>query len=581
MHMNTNQKLILIICTLLSAVLLPLALPNELFTDGNPLLGVFALSFFFLALSRAPSFGFAAVLGMIFGAVSTMLANYWLANFGDYSFWTLGGVTLGYVGYNALLAPFIYGCIKMKPRFRVFVIAAVWALYEYLKSSGFLGYPWGLIAYPVHTVLPFVQFTDITGLWGLSFLMAFLNALVAEIILQRFPGFLAAGPEWGLAAGLKPALGAGPDSGPAAGTAVDSGLTAGPDQLLRPFLRSPKKNPLPWQDYGLFALALTALAFGYGVTRMLLPIPVEKTVTMLLIQQNKDPWERGMNVKSIGTARELTRKGINQSIRQYNKPPDLIAWNETALRHVSQADLDFFAGTGTYNLIGAPVPVSRNPFRAYNAAILISPQGRPLEYYAKQHPVPFVESIPFWDIPVVKAFFEKIVGIGSFWVLGDEYRVFHLPLPDGGSLRFSTPICFEDVFPGLCRRFFLKGAEVLINMSNDSWSKTHSALTQHIAAAKFRAIENRRTLVRATNAGVTSVIDPWGRVLAAVPTFRPDYLLARVPVYRQADYTPYTIYGDWFAYVLALAVVYLLVGNAFGFSFSVLVTRLWTRIRHR
>jgi apolipoprotein N-acyltransferase len=165
--------------------------------------------------------------------------------------------------------------------------------------------------------------------------------------------------------------------------------------------------------------------------------------------------------------------------------------------------------------------------------------------------------------------------------VGDEYRVFHLPLPDGGSLRFSTPICFEDVFPGLCRRFILKGAELLINMSNDSWSKTHSALTQHIAAAKFRAIENRRILVRATNAGVTSVIDPWGRVLAAVPTFRPDYLLARVPVYRQSDYAPYTIYGDWFAYVLALAVIYLLVGNAFGFSFSVLATRLWTRIRHR
>jgi apolipoprotein N-acyltransferase len=531
--MNRYPQFTLICLTLMSAVLLPLALPNEIFVNGNPLLGLFALSFYFLALYHTPSFDFAAALGVTFGVVSTVLANYWLSNFGEYSVWTLGGVTLGYIGYNALLALFLYGFIKIKPRYRVLLLAAVWAVYEYLKSSGFLGYPWGLIAYPVHTILPLVQFVDITGLWGLSFLMAYINALGAEILERLFPAVSLPG-------------------GPISRTIIPR-----------------DRRPLPWTDHALFAAALVALALGYGALRMLVPVPVEREVDMLLIQQNKDPWRRGMSDTSIKAARDLTMQGIAESLQKYGKRPDLIAWNETSLRYVGRADLEFFKSTRCYNLIGAPVTISTEPYSAYNASILISPEGEPLAFYAKQHPVPFVESIPFWNLPLVREFFQQVVGIGSFWSMGDEFTVFTLPLPDGGTLRFGTPICFEDVFPDLCRRFFLDGAgghpaELLINMSNDSWSKTTSALTQHLAAARFRAVENRRTLVRATNAGITSVIDAYGAVIASIPVFEPNYLLTRVPVYAPRAYTPYTLFGDYVAYALALIILAVLAEYALG-----------------
>ena len=90
------------------------------------------------------------------------------------------------MGYNALLFPFLRGFSRIGGRFRPFLLAIGWSVYEYFKSIGFLGYPWGLIAYPVSGVLPLIQFVDITGVWGLSFLMALINSLVAELALSGF-----------------------------------------------------------------------------------------------------------------------------------------------------------------------------------------------------------------------------------------------------------------------------------------------------------------------------------------------------------------------------------------------------------
>ena len=88
-------------------------------------------------------------------------------------------------------------------------------------------------------------------------------------------------------------------------------------------------------------------------------------------------------------------------------------------------------------------------------------------------------------------------------------------------------------------------------MTNDSWSKSVACEMQHMAIALFRAVENRRTLVRATNGGITCIVDPNGRITALLPPFREDFLVADAPVYDGAA-TPYTRLGDWFAW-LALA----------------------------
>ena len=136
---------------------------------------------------------------------------------------------------------------------------------------------------------------------------------------------------------------------------------------------------------------------------------------------------------------------------------------------------------------------------------------------------------------------------------GANATIFSLPLRTGGSVRFATPICFEDAFPDLNRRFILAGADLLVNLTNDAWSRTVSAETQHFVAAKLRAVENRRVLVRATNGGVTAAVDPWGRAIGdPVPLFTATAVRLQVPVYRPPAATPYTRFGDYLPPLLGL-----------------------------
>ncbi|MDR1932389.1 MAG: hypothetical protein LBQ57_06140, partial [Spirochaetales bacterium] len=169
--------------SILSGVLLPLALPNELFSFGFPLLGCVCLAPYFFALARCQTWKKAALCSVLFALVSTPLGSFWLAFFKDFAFLTIGSVTLAYsvlfIGYGTVLWRF-----SRPGLWRPFLIAAFWTFYEFIKSTGYFAYPWGLIAYPINTLLPLLQIADIAGLWPLSFLMAFINALVSESLIR-------------------------------------------------------------------------------------------------------------------------------------------------------------------------------------------------------------------------------------------------------------------------------------------------------------------------------------------------------------------------------------------------------------
>jgi apolipoprotein N-acyltransferase len=519
-----------IILTLFSALLLPLAVPNDLFPYGSPLLGFICLAPFFISLTLAPSFRFSALLGVIFGFITTVFAYYWLQYFGEYSFWTLGGTTFGYMLYKSLLASYLHGLSRVFPKYRPLVLAMAWTFYEFLKSSGFLGFPWTLMAHPVHSFLPLIQCVDITGIWGLSFLMALINAVIAE------------------------------------------GLLFLPSIIIKPFTIKTLFS-FRWTGQLLFTLILFAAALAYGTIRLIIPLPVIHEVKVLLVQQNRDPWERkaGSYEKSILTAQELTLQALGES---NDKKPDIIIWNETSfqtpfypdrvnsrLEHFPQQKpfLPFLREINRPFLVGAPVVIEKKIYSAMNATVLISADGEMINYYGKQHPVPFGESIPFWDCDHVRTFFRNVINISGIWEMGKESTVFTLPLEDGKQITFSTPICFEDAFPDLCRTFIRKGADLLINLTNVSWSKTESAERQMYVASKFRSIENKCFLLRSTNSGVTSVIDPKGHVVAVLPLFTPDYLLVTIPVQKETLPTPYTVCGDYFPLLLWLTIVCILI----------------------
>jgi apolipoprotein N-acyltransferase len=138
------------------------------------------------------------------------------------------------------------------------------------------------------------------------------------------------------------------------------------------------------------------------------------------------------------------------------------------------------------------------------------------------------------------------------WEPGQERVIFHIP-----RLAFFTPICFEDSFPDDMRRFVLEGGEAIVNISNDYWSLYEAEAKQHAVNASFRAVENRRPLVRATASGLTCYVDIDGEFLASTPYYQENFLIADV-VFRPERLTPYTRWGDWLPQAAAAALAVLL-----------------------
>ena len=190
----------------------------------------------------------------------------------------------------------------------------------------------------------------------------------------------------------------------------------------------------------------------------------------------------------------------------------------------------------------------------FNGVVLIDSDGDVLDSYAKMQLVPFAEFLPFIDSPIVQRLFDKIVGFSSGYNQGYRYKVLKIRNRKGEDVRFATPICYEDAFPSLCAGLHEKGSDLLINLTNDSWSRTDSAEYQHFAIAYFRAIELRTSLVRSTNAGYTCVVDPKGNVVASLPLFKEGFLHVEIPLYSHKT-TPYALFKDWLPLLLFIILI--------------------------
>jgi apolipoprotein N-acyltransferase len=186
---------------------------------------------------------------------------------------------------------------------------------------------------------------------------------------------------------------------------------------------------------------------------------------------------------------------------------------------------------------------------------VIDPRGELLGAYGKQQLVPFAESIPFWSVPAVQEFFRTVIGIYGTWVPGAATTVLSLDAASTGRpVLIGMPICFEDGFGWVPREMVRGGAEILVNLTNNSWSRQYSAQTQHFVAARLRTIELRTTLVRGTNSGLSGVIDARGRIIAELPMFESTAATVDAPLYRPI-LTGYRLFGDALGQLAALAML--------------------------
>jgi apolipoprotein N-acyltransferase len=345
--------------------------------------------------------------------------------------------------------------------------------------------------------------------------------------------------------------------------AVNALLTGG--VLLE---RCPQK---PCCDRRLWGIAGGVLLVGGAAGLFLAPPAPAPTATAVLIQPNLDvggdnDWQGPEWSRHIAEFKRLAEErcksfiaGIPQTGAPQGQipcpsaatPPDLIAWPESPAPFFEvearfQQSMVTLARQEQSPLvvgsIGMDFSAEDQSWREYNSAQVLSAGGARVGRYDKIHLVPFGEFVPFQRLLF---FAHKLTGKVSRFTPGGEHKVFLL---NGHS--YGVFICYEAVFADEVREFARRGAEALVNISDDGWYGDTSAPWQHLNMARMRAIENRRWILRDTNNGVTAAIDPYGRVRQSILRHQVDALPAAYGF--RSDVTFYTAHGDVFAWACVL-----------------------------
>ncbi len=488
--------------SLASAALYGLSFPSFVSTAGLAPLAWICLAPLLVVLELAP-YRWGVLYGAAAGVLGSMVVNYWLGTFSLVSLQLATLVTL--LEYVPFMALALFIARRAGPA-AFLVMPAAWTVFDWLRSLGFLGYPWGILGTTQYASTPIIQVASVGGVWMVSFLVLLVNGVAAWLA-----------------------------SGAIQGKRRTSAAT-----LL------------------LFACFVATFAWGqWRLYRGGREDAASARVRVALVQQDTDPRKDDYQ-DTWSILKRLTTDVLPQR-------PDLVAWSETAfvpnLRRwsaVAPAEhpyaalthefLDWQKTIGTWLLTGNDdyeLDPATGERLDYNASVLLSPQGERVDTYHKMHLVPFTEYFPWKrQLPGFSTLLQSFDVY--LWEPGRRRVVLSTP-----RIAFSTPICFEDAFPGDVRQFVLSGAQVILNISNDYWSLTEVEGMQHAANAVFRAVENDRPLLRSTASGLTCSVDRVGRIIAQAPFYQQATLVVDVPVSSPPS-TLYTRWGDWFPVALAI-----------------------------
>jgi apolipoprotein N-acyltransferase len=366
----------------------------------------------------------------------------------------------------------------------------LWVTLEFARTHlPIIGFPWNLLGYAASGSLALVQLAAVTGIYGLSLVVAGYGALVAYAIL------------------------------------------AGRQRVWMTAIAATG------------ALILIAAGGKYFVPRAQARFVAHLVQTNFAQSYAYPPDWMATHAVDLDQLEEI-------SVDAARKDPGLVVWPEVpapfmlqdasfaarAQRIARDSSAEFLVGVEDWKQDAA------GKFIATNSAVLLAPSGLRLFTYDKVHLVPWGEYVP---LRKYLTFAGKLTADISDFTPGTEYRVGHLP---GG--RFGAFICYEATFPDEVRRFTANGAELLINMSNDGWFGRSAAPAQHLMMALVRAVENRRWLLRDTNNGYTVDVDPYGRIVAQLPTDVRGELDA--PYDFRSDLTLYARFDDWLAWLCVI-----------------------------
>jgi apolipoprotein N-acyltransferase len=431
-------------------------------------------------------------LGFSGGFVFYAILLYWIpsvpAHYGNLS------PLLSFVIYLVLIAlmalswagfAYLFSTIRLSfPRAALLVAPFIWISFEYIFTYLLTGFPWGLLGYSQVKNLYFLQLASITGVYGLSFVLVLLQSFFVLSVSSRrkWPFFL--------------------------------------------------------------ALAVVLAVHGAGFFSMKIPTETRDTFEAAVLQGNvsSDIYWDSISVEEIDS---LFKQHLELSHEAYRAGARLIIWPEFSVplcfscadpmyRYFKEELYKFVQETDCTLLLGTnEITKEGGKTLFHNTALCLHPDLSMTQYF-KMHLVPFGEYTPYKKI---FAFIESVTH-----AIGDVTPGQHYVLHSFEGFKFGTPICYEVIFPSLVRKFVKRGAEFLVTITNDGWYGKSPAPYQHFLIAVFRAVENRRFLLRAATTGISGFVDPYGRVLSRSKLLTQTYLTGKVTPSEKLSF--YTRSGD-------------------------------------
>ena len=423
----------------------------------------------------------------------------------------------------------------------VVVAPFTWVALEYIRSFFLSGFPWFFIGHTQYQFLPIIQVSDITGVYGVSFIIVMVNAGIADLI---FP------------------------------------IVACRDTINSPYLyRFPSRK---FAFFGLtcilpFVLLAAILSYGFCWLNHYKP----KEGPALCMVQGNIPQDVKFESKEEDEI-SILKKYTDLSLGVKGKQIDLLVWPETMIPGLLNIDpeltgrkidvlsqltpIQLSQDLNTNLLLGGIALTLIGEEQMYfNSAYYYNKEGKLVDRYDKIHLVPFGEFTP---LKKYFPFLAKLVPYEIGLTRGQRRALFRLDTSQQGSFVFGSSICYEDTVPSLIRKFKKDGADFMLNITNDGWFRNSAELDQHLAIMVFRAVENRFCMARAANTGISSFVGPDGAIYAKLSDSKGKYreisgtLVDRIKLVEK--YNPfYTICGDWFSILCVTASLIMLIMSIF------------------
>lgn len=465
----------------------------------------------YLAARNQPPASF--TLGWLAGFSNGLSLLYWITyvvnRYGNLPLPVSLGICFLLVAYLAIFPGlFCAGLSWLRNRGQPWLVAApfFWVTLELGKSRLLTGFPWELLGYSQYSWLPVIQMADITGVFGISFVLVLSNVLLFTLI----------------------------------------------------FPVNRERRVLTRLYPSLLLVFLVSTVVGYGSWRLAeLEGHHGPSFKVALVQGNiaqDTKWDPAFQQATLEKYERLTKEVAKQQ-------PQLVIWPETAtpfyfgadrkntealLRQVRELQIPLLFGSPAYRR-------TDERLRLYNRAYLLDGSGMLIGYYDKIHLVPFGEYVPWKRLLF---FVDKLVQATGDFASGKKAVVMDL-LP----AKIGVLICYEAIFSELSRDLVDAGANLLVSITNDAWFGRSSAPYQHLSMAVLRSVENHVPMARCANTGISALIDSAGRILQTTRLFESATMLGSIQLGERK--TLYTRYGDWFAW--SCLVVTLL---GFGYSLT-------------